>query len=182
VVEKTSTSPTTGRDNQFVVRKLMPTAAGIKMPDMDATETFVYTDSVLLDNPFIDVTDLAIITFVQDEDTREVYQAFIDEFPTNLPDPNLITGIEDPGYEDRINLFPNPANDVLNIQLPAVVSSATRIQMIDSYGRAVQENSFDIGEQSKTINTQGLAGGIYIVQIGTPEGGVARRKVMVVHQ
>jgi len=46
----------------------------------------------------------------------------------------------------------------------------------------VQEASFEKGEQTKTVRTQDLAGGIYIVQIGAGKSGVIRKKVMVVHK
>ena len=89
---------------------------------------------------------------------------------------------ENPAYADRINLFPNPANHEVNIQLPAAVIKNTPVAMFDTYGRTVYENTIGVGERSESVNTTNMTGGVYIIQIGTPDGGVARRKVMVVHQ
>jgi hypothetical protein len=46
----------------------------------------------------------------------------------------------------------------------------------------VYENVFNAGEKRKTVNTAEFTGGMYIIQVNTPEGNMARRKVMVVHR
>jgi hypothetical protein len=46
----------------------------------------------------------------------------------------------------------------------------------------VQDAVFEKGEYIKTVRTQDLAGGIYIVQIGAGKPGIIRKKVMVVHK
>ena len=179
-VEKTVN---TIKNNEFVVRKLIPSAIGTMLSTpMAQGATITIVDSVRLENPLIDVTDLALIAFVQDENTREVYQAILNLTPGPLPDPGSITGIENPAYADKINLFPNPANHAVTIQLPAAVTKNTPVAMFDTYGRTVYQNTLGVGEQTKSINTTNMTGGVYIIQIGTPDGGVARRKVMVVHQ
>jgi hypothetical protein len=169
-------------DNEYVLRKLLPSAVGraLATPMLQGT-TINIVDSVRIEHPDIEISDLAIVAFIQDELTREVYQSGIDLNPTNLPTV-VITGIEDPAYAEKISLFPNPANHEVNIELPAVVNRETPVVMFDTYGRAVYQSVFKEGEHRKTVNTTELTGGVYIVQIGTPEGGIARRKVMVVHR
>jgi hypothetical protein len=48
-------------------------------------------------------------------------------------------------------------------------------------GKTVEQSFFEKGETTKTIATESLAGGVYLIQIETDKG-VLRRKVMVVHK
>lgn len=174
-------------NNDFVLRKFFGSPTGIPLENFisfpipqGTIET--YTHRVYLDDPRINYDSLALVAFIQDEITKEVYQATIELKPDFLPDGDLITGVEDPTYANKINLFPNPANQEVNIELPAAVTRNTPVLMFDTYGRAVFESSFAPGERAKKVDTTELAGGMYIIQISTPEGNVARKKIMVVHR
>jgi hypothetical protein len=50
----------------------------------------------------------------------------------------------------------------------------------DAVGKAVHQTAIDKGQQSKTVNTQDFAPGVYLIQLETDKGTV-RKKVMVVH-
>jgi hypothetical protein len=138
-------------------------------------------DSVRIEHPDIHIDSLAVVAFIQDEITREVYQAAIDLYPTNLPDQNIITEVEDPSLASRIMVYPNPANDELHLVLPDAVRKGTPVLMVDSYGRAVHESSFEPGEKRKQIDTSDLAAGVYIIRIQLNDGSSAWKKVIVAH-
>jgi hypothetical protein len=181
---------------EYILRKLLPSAAGYPLYDVTNPTIPIVEGQPLpnppptnfiwaIDNSDIDQTNLAVIVFIQDQNTnnegfRPVYQTAIDISPTITP--GVITGIEDPQYAEKIHLFPNPANQEVNIELPAAVIKSTPVTMVDMYGRIVYENVFNAGENRKTVNTSEFTGGMYVIQINTPEGNVARRKVMVVHR
>ncbi len=174
VVEKTVSS------NEFVLRKLVPSAAGTPLSVPMAKDAIInIVESVRIENAN-DVTNLALVVFIQDEVTREVYQAAFNLTPTNLPTANVITGIEQ--IAEFIQFYPNPANDSFVIELPNKTESRLSVHMIDQVGRLVHESTIETGEQTKTINTQDLAGGIYVVQIGAGKSGVVRKKMMIVHK
>lgn len=174
VVEKTE------GNNEFVLRKLVPSAAGtvLNVP-MAQNTTITVIETVRIENT-PDVGDLALVVFIQDELTKEVYQAGLNLTPTNLPTASLITGLEE--IAESIQIFPNPANESFVIELPGKAENRLPVSIIDQVGRPVHEASFEKGEQIKTVRTQDLAGGIYIVQIGAGKSGVIRKKVMVVHK
>ena len=168
--------------NEFVLRKLIPSAVGKKLPaPMLSSASVNFIDSVRVDDPDVNISQLAVVAFVQDENTREVYQAAIDLNPANLPT-GTITGTEDTEYAEKISFFPNPAHHEINIQLPYVVLKNTPMQMFDTYGRAVAEKSFGPGEHTKSIDTSELTDGVYIIQLNSPAGGPIRRKIMVIHR
>jgi Secretion system C-terminal sorting domain len=76
--------------------------------------------------------------------------------------------------------YPNPSDDELTIELFQAAFQKTSIQMIDQVGRLVNEHFINEGERSKTISTRDLAGGIYILQLGSSNMSI-RKKIMVVH-
>ena len=161
-----------------VVRKLLPNAVGTvysqPIPrDSSRTVNLSWTPQAFNFN------NLGALVFLQNPNTKEVYQSQLLYPLTNVPPPNVITGIED--IAEYITIYPNPANESFEIELPVKADHRMAINLIDPVGRSAQQLYFEKGEQTKTINTQNLAQGIYVVQIGSGKTGVVRKKVMVVH-
>ena len=126
----------------------------------------------------IDLSDLAVVVFIQDETTKEVYQSESNMTPAQ---PDIITGIEVPDFAGKINIFPNPADQEFQIRLPEKTSETLAIRLIDSYGHEIMVPGFNKGEQTKIVHTADFAGGLYIMQLESSKGMV-RRKVMVLHE
>jgi hypothetical protein len=158
----------------FVAKEMLPSPTGLVIPsDLDAGE--IYTSPKILwrkqNGDAIAVTIQAI-----EGNNKNVFQA---EVFLNPPQPDLVTGIED--LAEYINIYPNPANESFEIELPTKAENRLMVNLIDPVGRATQQLYFEKGEQTKTVNTQNLAQGVYVVQIGSGKTGVVRKKVLVVH-
>jgi hypothetical protein len=168
--------------NRFVMRKMLPDAAGIPIPNknnifvLEKDDAFAFTTDLTSISGFVDGTQLAFVAFVQDIVSKEVLQSSIINFAQTL---DLVTGIEK--LAEYINIYPNPANESFEIELPTKADNRLMINLIDPVGRSAQQLYFEKGEQTKTVNTQNLAQGIYVVQIGSGKTGVVRKKVLVVH-
>jgi hypothetical protein len=173
----------TGETNfEYVVKQMVPSALGTRL-DVTLQNGQSKTFGPFEWNPDLGklygaANDLAIVAFLQNEKTKEIYQA---DILTALTDPTLVTDVEDPDYAEKVHLFPNPANNEVNIQLPGAVSKSTPVEMFDTYGKSVYQSSFKAGEQIKTISTSELTGGVYFIQLISPNGEIVRRKVMVIH-
>jgi hypothetical protein len=171
--------------NTSVLRKMIPDAAGkvLPLPLLSADQPLTFRYKWQPENPTIQKNQIAIIAFVQDEFSKEVYQAraLLNPNQAHVPDPQLITGLEDPALADKIQVYPNPANEEVHVELPAPVTNATPIRLMDAQGRMVFEGSFGSGEYRKTIDTTSFAGGMYILHIQTNETKVWR-KVLIAHQ
>lgn len=168
--------------NRFVVRKMIPNAAGryLTVPvNAPITESYTWKPQ----SPNFVPNQIAIVAFIQDEVTKEVYQAaeLLNPNISHIPDPNVITSIEDPTFFDKISIYPNPANREVNVVLPERTLTPIALNLMDAHGRTVHTNAFATGEQQKTIDTSELAAGLYIIQLNTSQG-VVRKKVMVVHE
>lgn len=170
-------------DFEYVVKEMIPSALGTKF-DVTLSNGQSKTFGPFEWNPdllklYKNPGDLAIVAFVQNEVTKEVYQA---EILTGLIDPSQVTQVEDPEYASKIQVFPNPANHEVNIELPTPAVKATPVVMFDAMGKTVYQGSFKAGDQINTISTSELTGGVYFIQLSAPDGDLVRRKVMVIHR
>jgi hypothetical protein len=162
-----------------ILRKMLPSAAGTILPLAMAKGTIIRdTVTWFIQNESINIGNLGVICFIQDQNTKAVFQAEGLLSPGNLP--SAVTGTEDSEWANKISLFPNPASSILNIVLPAAAHKNIPMNFSDTYGREVYKSTFLKGEQTKLINTKHLNAGLYILQFETATG-VVRKKVMVVH-
>jgi Secretion system C-terminal sorting domain len=178
-----------GANNTFVMRKLIPSAAGIPIATPIA-QNAVITISQTFEVGEVNPAQLAVVAFVQDIDNstvnnsssnsfivKEVIQAQILASPIHLP--SVVTAVE-PALATSLSFYPVPADKELMISLGEVAPNHTPVVVYDAVGKAVYQTAIDKGQQSKTVNTQDFAAGVYLIQLET-EKGMVRKKVMVVH-
>ncbi len=74
--------------------------------------------------------------------------------------------------ENSIVLFPNPANDVVNVQCTMNNVQLEGIEVIDVYGKVVRTivGANNDSPLQTRINISGLADGMYFVRVTTDEG------------
>ena len=74
--------------------------------------------------------------------------------------------------ENSITLFPNPANDVVNVQCTMNNVQLEGIEVIDVYGKVVRTvvGANNYSPMPTRINVSGLANGMYFVRVTTDEG------------
>lgn len=169
--------------NGYVVRKLLPEASGspIKLP-ITVGQSVTLAPAPWEVKGFNNVNQLGVVAFIQDLDTREVIQAAFLDTPTNLP--TVITGLgEETALESKlIKVYPVPANNELNVVLPAPAKTDVSLELTDQMGKTVHQSSIKEGVKEKIIHTTDLAAGVYILQVDSGDGNLFRKKVMVVHQ
>ncbi|HEY1045322.1 MAG TPA: immunoglobulin-like domain-containing protein [Bacteroidia bacterium] len=64
-----------------------------------------------------------------------------------------------------LNLYPQPANETLNIQLNVANVGAEQIKIYNANGSLIEVNATQLNDQHFAINTSDLAAGIYFVSI-----------------
>lgn len=83
----------------------------------------------------------------------------------------VVMDVDDPGVSSGIQLFPNPARDILNIVANENISSIT---MMDYSGRIVFSRKI-IDDNNFQLNVAGYETGIYLVKIETSSAVVVRK-------
>ncbi len=167
----------------YVLKKMLPNAVGTKFGTLlpkGTSRTFsgfeYYPDPSKL---YETKDDLAIIVFLQNESGRGIYQT---ELITGFNDPPVVTGLENIELLEQVEVYPNPSDKEFLIRLPGAAKQAMEIQLIDQVGKMVHKDTLTEGASSKTVSTQDFAAGVYILQIGSGNSGIVRKKVLVVHQ
>jgi hypothetical protein len=166
----------------YVMRKMLPNASGIPLtlPIVNQTTLTFDLDPWEVKN-VTSLQELAIVAFVQDEQTKDVLQS--EAFDLNNPLPNLpttTTGLST-GVGETVTLYPNPANNQVRVQFPRPVQKVTSIKLTDPIGNLVHQSNLPVGTDSKTIGTQDFASGLYVMQIDSGNGTIVVRKIMIVH-
>lgn len=72
--------------------------------------------------------------------------------------------------EEQLEVYPNPAHDVLQLTLSLTKSGAVRLLIFDAAGRLVQQqsNTFFKGVNVEAVNVQALSPGLYFIRTITP--------------
>jgi hypothetical protein len=170
-------------DDAFVLRKMLPSASGRKVPATAMGQSFSFDESWSIDKSYLsDDPKLIAVAFVQADilnsaGTRQVLQA---AFNDNVPVVNYTTGLE-PVFLEQTAIHPNPADRLVNVELARPTATGVEVRVIDQLGRPVLQSAIGIGQRSATIDTSGLSGAVYIVQLS--ENGVqTARKLVVTHR
>ncbi len=175
----------------FVLRKMLPSAAGIKIPAVALGQTFAFDQSWAIESSAVsDPTKLMVVAFVQADiptgatdpanptnRTKQVLQAAVNKV---FPPISFTTGLELPLVEQTA-MYPNPADKTVNIVLPQPTQTGVDVNVVDQLGRSVVRGFIAPGESSTSLEVGHLAGAVYIVQL--KENGVSGgRRLLITHR
>jgi hypothetical protein len=91
-----------------------------------------------------------------------------------------ITGIEDitgSSTEIIIDLYPNPASDLINISLTGNTGGRINLEIFDIQGKRLKVHSLNAGEVN-SIDLHDMNQGIYVAKIFIDNNLVATRKLI----
>jgi hypothetical protein len=117
---------------------------------------------------------LHIVGFLLDMTTGEVMNAN-NEISTYV-------GINSPVFEQGVSVYPNPANDFVNISFMLNNPEVTSAEIFDLFGKkvtAVTGHEYAAGQNLIRISTEGIANGMYLVKLQVGNR-VITRKISVI--
>ena len=160
LVEKT----VVGNSNTYknVLRALLPDAAGTLIErDWSVGDSIFVTQSWNIPAG-IDADSITTVVFVQDENSKEIYQAaFADTLSTITAIDDFINNIMNP----EIIVYPNPAYEEINIKLNDYAESDLNVELYNNIGMVVKSTTLLKGENVKSISVQELISGIYYLKV-----------------
>jgi hypothetical protein len=68
------------------------------------------------------------------------------------------------------NVYPNPANDVVNVSVKGIQTLPLTINLMDVSGRTLSSQTFHSASVEAAINTAELKSGIYFIQLSSQAG------------
>ncbi len=84
-------------------------------------------------------------------------------------DCGLISSTKSFSSHQKLKVFPNPANSLLNIQVSRDMNNANAI-IYSSDGKRIQATTLDFFSRTATLDIGHLANGLYILQLQTDDG------------
>lgn len=92
----------------------------------------------------------------------------------------IVAGLDELIRVTNLNVYPNPANDVLNITFDGVASTKLDVKLIDQTGRVVTSNQYVVssGLNNRSLDIAKIVSGVYQLQFAS-EGKTASRKVVI---
>ncbi|OJV54642.1 MAG: hypothetical protein BGO31_06645 [Bacteroidetes bacterium 43-16] len=89
------------------------------------------------------------------------------------------TSVRDVVKENPINIYPNPAMDILNVELQTLKAQEGKLALVNAVGQVVWTGTISRSNAALKINTAQLAQGIYILKYKNNAGEDFYRKVSV---
>ncbi|MCU0472065.1 MAG: T9SS type A sorting domain-containing protein [Bacteroidales bacterium] len=163
------------KDFYNVFRKFIPDAGGIELVNnWTKGETYSIPEQTWIIEKIKQSSDIEVIAFIQNSQTKQVYQANSEALTTlksannNLVPPDEVKdGAEDTSKETAtcFSMYPNPAVEKLTIEFNNNLASGADIRIYDLQGVVLSTYKVASGESVFTIENIRLREGIYLVRI-----------------
>tara|TARA_Y100000782_G_C10185986_1_gene266579 strand:- start:1487 stop:2566 length:1080 start_codon:yes stop_codon:yes gene_type:complete len=199
IVEKMTTENVrTNGETEFhyVMKKMLPDGGGefiletnglpqdsVLSYDLSYEFQGSYDNTVTASNPVDHSTahtveefsDLEVVAWIQELENKEVLQAKA----TWLPEPTSVNNVT--SEASTFGVFPNPASDVVNIQLSQDVAAGATINLYDVVGNLVEQKSIAASNASQIIqfDTKNLNAGVYFIKLRTNDASETTQKLIV---
>jgi len=153
----TTQNVATNGETEFhhVMMKMLPDAEGTLINEIAAGEPFVFEYTYDMSGTNVEeMEDLSVAVFLQDNTNKNIFQsAYAD-----------LSGVGAGKTElEKVNIYPNPVNDVLNISVPQSFGKSVNLEIFNSQGNLVKAVKIS-GESIYKMHND-LPGGIYSIRI-----------------
>jgi Secretion system C-terminal sorting domain len=160
---------------ESVVKDLVPEPSGTLFEhgwDIGTTE------HVELDWDMVNIFNedkIRIVASVQDVETKEIYQATIDN-------PGIPNGVRETIIDNNLGflIYPNPAQLNTSIQFKDALEQDVIINIYDNVGRVVKQEQMKSGEIEKNLSLTGMDAGIYLVKVLNKDSVIGTLKFIVI--
>jgi hypothetical protein len=163
---KTTKNKKTNGETEFhyVMKKMLPNASGtiVTALDKSATQALNLSYKFPVGNTVEEFTDLGVVIFVQDNNTKEILQSAwaVKTEPSDVKDDNSGNGV--------VAMGPNPAIDATQLKYFVANDQNVKVQVYSIDGAEVI--NADLGLQTTgyydfNVNTSNLNSGAYIVKL-----------------
>lgn len=162
-----------------VVRKILPSAGGTVLSsswDTGKKESVNFSwDYRNVYNP----AKVHIVAFLQDELTRDIYQVVSDDTSKVSDDPGVGIKISERNVE--VNVYPNPAKDLLVVEFSEIPNNDQRIEIWSTNGKMVLSEKLFKGVSRFEADVQNFNNGLYFVRILDKTRVLATKKLVIMH-
>ncbi len=160
-----------------VVKKILPSAGGtILSTSWDTGKK----ESVNFEWDYKNVykpANIHIVAFLQDELTRDIYQVVSDDTSKVHGDPGV--GIKTMEGNIEVNVYPNPAKDLLVVEFSETPDNDQRIEIWSMNGKKVFSENLFKGVSRFETDVQNLENGLYFIRILNKNRVLVTKKLVI---
>jgi PKD repeat protein len=92
---------------------------------------------------------------------------------------DVTVGLNEMASSSNLTIFPNPANETVNVSFDQNTNDLIQIELIDATGRVIAQNqSIEIGTNNVSFDVNTLSSGFYTVRL-TNANGIENKKLMI---
>jgi len=178
-----------------VMRSFIPDADGNRLDNQVEGAIASFELSIRIPLEEVDLNQLELLAFVQDVNTKEVYQAVRfnyeeqdddddngddgddngdDGDDNDNGDDGDETNINDRHQHQSIRVFPNPSAGIINVSFEQPIQSG-KIVLFNQQGIRVMSKNISAHYQEYTFDASRLNAGLYLLQIHTADSIITER-------
>jgi hypothetical protein len=172
--------------SQNVLRKLLFGPDGLTLTNAwtAGSSSTINRGPIEINVPVVTPSGLTMIAWVQNKNTKEIYQSAVLAAPTKVGGVNV--GVEDgpkePTVLEQVRIYPNPANSKFSFYVPGEDAAGFEWRISDQRGVVVAKGTFDdVFDQKLDVDVAGLSNAVYIVTISGPGQEVVHHKLVVMN-
>ena len=174
VLEEVVTENTIDFEN--VVRAMLPDPGGTQIFNLGDLGSYNLTESWTFDPAKVDTAMIVVVAYVQDEDTKEIYQAAVINFG------GVATNVFGQKFEQmKFNLYPNPVSDEMYISFNGSITDQYEMEIFNDMGVLIDTRIIHRNTSRVTIAVGNYAEGVYTVKISNGTDKMGWRRFIVIH-
>jgi endoglucanase len=104
--------------------------------------------------------------YISNQDTAQIHDQSVFE---------LVTGLDDPDFNDNFSIYPNPAQDQIFITARARIGPNLNYTILDGTGKVVESVDF-LNETAVDLST--LATGLYFIKVSDVRGNLKTQRIL----
>ena len=112
---------------------------------------------------FVSVDSLVLVAFVQNEDTKDVYQAAYVKFKDLLG--SGIFGIHNRAGDLDYLVYPNPASGEIYLKFDQMLQRNMKVRVFNELGALIEVNLLKKGNDLFSFDVTSYRQGVYIIQV-----------------
>ncbi|MCK4630293.1 MAG: T9SS type A sorting domain-containing protein [Bacteroidales bacterium] len=160
-----------------VIRKMLPDPGGTPITTGLSQGSVLITESWLFNVSEIDPAALIVVAFVQDEETREIFQAASVNY-------TVITGITFPVSGIRelsFKIYPNPSSGKTYLLFSEPLQEDYSLRIFNNLGALIENKVLRNGVQYHVLDTENYQNGIYFIRIMKGNKTIGIKRLSIIH-
>lgn len=154
--------------------------------NLPAIQTTSYWDSATA--AWIPDQDIRWTYNTNNNPTKAEYYSYVGSTPSSTPDDKrnyyyeyyFDQGVNTVNKNTTINVYPNPATETVNIRWnSSLKNNMANIQLVNTLGQAVYNNTLQISGNETTVSLNGLPTGNYLLSVKDADGILLQTQTLV---